>query len=50
MTPEGNLLPFSGFVVTLVMILCEEEAFLRNRIFYNICFALCWALDIYLLL
>ena len=50
LTPEGNLLPFSGFVVTLVMILCEEEAFLRNRTFYNICFALCWALDIYLLL
>ena len=50
LSPEGNLLPLGGFLVIWVMILCEEEAGLRNRIFYNICLAFCWVLDIILLL
>ena len=49
LSPEGDLLPLSGFMVILVMILCEEEAYLRNRLFFNLCFVFCWVLDILLL-
>ncbi|MBO7625683.1 MAG: hypothetical protein J6S82_10350 [Bacteroidales bacterium] len=49
-SPAGNLLPLGGFMVILVMILCEEEAYLRNRLFCNLCLAFCWVVDIRLLL
>jgi hypothetical protein len=49
LVPEGNLFPLCGFLVSLVMILCEEEASLRNRMFHNLCFFVIWAMNLIVL-
>lgn len=50
LSPEGNPLPMCGFVVTLVMILCEEEAYLRSWFLMNLLLSCCWLLSIIMLL
>ena len=46
LTPYGNPIPLCGFSSVLVMILCEEENFMKSRFFYNLVFVLCWFLNI----
>lgn len=46
LTPYENPVPLCGFSVVLVMILCEEENFMKSRFFCNLLFAVCWFLNI----
>lgn len=46
LTPYGNPVPLCGFAVVLLMMLCVEEAYLKRRLLYNLLFALCWVLDV----
>lgn len=45
LTPYENPIPLCGFSCVLVMILCEEENFMKSNFFYNLLFALCWLLN-----
>ncbi|MBO4281839.1 MAG: hypothetical protein J5873_01415 [Bacteroidales bacterium] len=46
LTPLENPVPLCGFLSVLALILCEEEAFLKRRFFYNALFLCCWALNV----
>ena len=46
LTPYANPVPLCGFAVVLLMMLCVEEAYLKRRLLYNLLFALCWVLDV----
>lgn len=46
LTPYENPIPLCGFSTVLVMILCEEENFMKSRFFYNLLFGLCWLLNV----
>lgn len=49
LTPWEDPVPLCGFVSVLVLILCEEEVFLKSHVFYNALFLVCWALNLFYL-
>lgn len=45
-TPSDNYIPLFAFWSVLVLILCEEETFVKNNFFYNIMFLILWIIGI----
>ena len=44
--PDSNHMPLLAFWSVLVMMLCEEEGFMKNRLFYNLMFFVLWVLGV----
>ena len=46
LAPADQPVPLFAFWSVLVMVLCEEEGFMKNRFFYNLMFAFLWGIAI----